>query len=92
MMNVGRLCVKTSGREAGKNCAIIDVIDSNYVIIDGQTKRRKCNVDHLTPLHHHAEMAQGAPHEEVMAALRTAGIETQEPKKKKWQSEDTKKD
>ena len=35
-IEVGRVCVKTSGREAGKKCAIIEIIDENYVEVVGE--------------------------------------------------------
>ncbi|MGD2142528.1 MAG: 50S ribosomal protein L14e, partial [Candidatus Bathyarchaeota archaeon] len=34
-MDLGRICVKLKGREAGKRCVIVDVIDRNYVIVTG---------------------------------------------------------
>ena len=40
---VGRLCVKLAGSESGRHCIIVDIIDDNSVIIDGNVKRRKCN-------------------------------------------------
>ena len=50
-IEVGRVCVKTAGREAGERCAIIDIIDDNFVEIVGQTiKNRRCNINHLEPI------------------------------------------
>ncbi len=82
MMNVGRLCLKVAGREAGKKCVIIEAIDGNYVMIDGQVKRKKCNIDHLEPLSHELDISQGASHEEVVKALKTAGIDVFKAEKK----------
>ncbi|KZX10887.1 50S ribosomal protein L14e [Methanobrevibacter oralis] len=49
-IEVGRVCVKTSGREAGKKCAIIEIIDENYVEVVGEdVKNRRCNIAHLEP-------------------------------------------
>ena len=50
MYEVGRLCVKLAGRDAGKKCVIVDILKDNYVMIDGSTRRRKCNTAHLEPL------------------------------------------
>jgi large subunit ribosomal protein L14e len=50
MYQIGRLCVKLAGRDARKKCVIIDVLDNNFVMIDGQTRRKKCNIRHLEPL------------------------------------------
>jgi len=50
MLENGTICVKTCGRDAGKIAVIIDQIDSTYVLIDGEVRRRKCNRLHLEPL------------------------------------------
>ncbi len=34
-IEVGRVCVKLNGREAGRKCVIVDVIDKNFVLITG---------------------------------------------------------
>jgi len=50
LFEIGTICIKLAGRDAGKKCVVVDVIDDVYVLIDGQTRRRKCNVAHLEPL------------------------------------------
>ena len=50
IFEVGRVCIKVAGRDAGNKCVVIEVIDNNYVMIDGMTRRRKCNIVHLEPL------------------------------------------
>ncbi len=30
-VEVGRVCMKLAGREAGKKCVVVDVIDKNFV-------------------------------------------------------------
>ena len=50
MLTVGRLCIKIAGRDAGKQCVIVDVLDHNKVLIDGLTRRRPCNILHLEPM------------------------------------------
>ena len=51
-MENGRVCVKKSGRDAGRLCVVTNVIDENFVkvICVGRKKRRKCNITHLEPL------------------------------------------
>ena len=50
-IEVGRVCVKTAGREAGSKCAIIEIIDDNFVeVVGADVKNRRCNIDHLEPL------------------------------------------
>lgn len=49
-IELGRVCVKTAGREAGEKCVIIDVIDNNFVEVVGTSvKNRRCNINHLEP-------------------------------------------
>ena len=50
MIEIGRLCIKTAGRDAGLKCIIVDILDDKFVLIDGETRRRKCNILHLEPL------------------------------------------
>jgi large subunit ribosomal protein L14e len=77
-IEVGRICVKTFGREAGKKCVIVDVIDKNFVLITGpknvnKVKRRKANVNHVEPTQEKIEISRGAADEEVVEALKAAG-------------------
>ena len=73
--DIGRLCVKTTGREAGKYCIIIDVIDKNYLLIDGlQVRRRRVNYNHVEPLTETIEISKGAPHKEVEDAIKKAKL------------------
>jgi len=74
-MDVGRLCVKLRGREAGGRCVVVDVIDRNYVLVTGPpeltgVRRRRVNMSHLRPLDERIEIDRGAPDDEVMEILR----------------------
>lgn len=73
-IEIGRLCVKLAGRDAGRECLIVDIIDDNFVLIDGNTRRKKCNVDHLEILPQKADIKKGASHEEVVEALKHIGV------------------
>ncbi len=78
-IEVGRICVKLRGREAGRKCVIVDIIDENFVLITGPkqltgVKRRRCNIDHLEPLDKKIEISKGASDEEVLKALESAGL------------------
>lgn len=64
MIDVGRVCIKTSGRDAGMLCVIIEKIDDNFVTIDGETRRRKCNIKHLEPVDTVLDIKKG-DHKEV---------------------------
>lgn len=82
MIEIGRLCIKTAGRDAGKKCAIIDILDDKFVIIDGETRRRKCNNLHLEPLEEKIDIKKGASHSEVIAAFSKINIKARETKPK----------
>ena len=74
-IEIGRICVKKLGREAGKKCIIVDVIDKNYVLITGpkaisKIKRRRANVDHILPINEKIEIKRGASDEEITEALK----------------------
>lgn len=75
MMEVGRLCVKVAGRGAGKSCVIVEAVDDNFVVADGQVKRKRYNISHLEPLQHKLPIASGASHDEVVAALKAVGVD-----------------
>ncbi|MFX1301806.1 MAG: 50S ribosomal protein L14e [Promethearchaeota archaeon] len=74
--NIGRLCIKTMGRESGYYCVIVDVIDKNYLLIDGlKVRRRRINYKHIEPITETVEIKKGASHEEVEAAIKKAKLE-----------------
>jgi large subunit ribosomal protein L14e len=77
-IEVGRICVKLSGREAGKKCVIVDIIDKNFVLITGpkavsEIKRRRANINHIEPTNEKIEMKRGATDEEIVEVLKTTG-------------------
>jgi large subunit ribosomal protein L14e len=82
MFEIGRICMKIAGRDAGKKCVIIDAVDQHYVIIDGQTRRRKCNINHLEPLNQLVQISKNAPVPEVIRVLKEINIEVEEKKPK----------
>ena len=82
MIEVGRLIVKIAGRDAGKKGVIIEILDDNYIMIDGQVRRRKCNIIHIEPLNKILKIKDKAAHDEVVKVLKTEGIEVEERKTK----------
>ena len=83
MFEIGRLCVKIAGRDAGKKCVVIDVLKENYVLIDGLTRRRKCNITHLEPLKEKIDLKKNASAEDVKKAFKKLGMEIIAKKSKK---------
>ncbi|MGL4669125.1 MAG: 50S ribosomal protein L14e [Methanobacteriaceae archaeon] len=50
-IEVGRVCVKTAGRESGEKCVIVEIIDEKFVEVVGvDVKNRRCNISHLEPI------------------------------------------
>ena len=82
MIEIGRLCVKIAGRDAGKKCVIVEILDHKFVLIDGGTRRRKCNVLHLESLNQVLKIEKNASHDEVSKAFKGIGIEARETKPK----------
>jgi len=77
-IEVGRICVKLVGREAGRKCIIVDVMDKNFVLITGPkdvtgVKRRRANANHVEPLKDKIKIKRGAADEEVAEALKASG-------------------
>ncbi len=84
MLNeIGRVCVKTAGRDAGGRCVIVDVLDKNYVLVDGEVRRKKVNVMHLEPLDVVVKVKKGTSHEDVMAALKEIAPKEEKAEKSK---------
>jgi large subunit ribosomal protein L14e len=74
VMEIGRVCVKLAGHEAGKRCVVVEVLDDTYVVVAGPgVKRRRCNIKHLEPTDKKLDIPKGASDEEVKRALEAAG-------------------
>jgi large subunit ribosomal protein L14e len=73
-IDIGRICVKLSGREAGKKCIIVDIIDKNFVLVTGPkqlngVRRRRINVNHLEPTGNRIDLRKGENDEEIMKTI-----------------------
>jgi len=92
-IEVGRLCLKMAGRESGKRCVIVDVIDKSFVLVTGPqqltgVRRRRTNVKHLEVTEEKIDIKKGATDEEVAKAMgKTLKVEqppkVERPKKRK---------
>jgi large subunit ribosomal protein L14e len=72
---VGRVCVKTSGRDAGKRCVIVDLMDKNFALVTGPktvsgVRRRRVNVNHLKPLEEKITIEKGATDEQIAQLIK----------------------
>lgn len=73
--DVGRVCVKTEGRDAGKRCVIVDILDKNFVMCSGPetvtgVRRRRVNMNHLKPLEEKLEIMKGASDEQIATLMK----------------------
>ncbi|MQY82602.1 50S ribosomal protein L14e [archaeon] len=76
VMDVGRVCMKLKGREAGSRCVIVDVIDRNYVMVTGPeeitgVRRRRVNLSHLRPLDETVDISRNASDDDIAALFKS---------------------
>jgi large subunit ribosomal protein L14e len=77
-VEVGRICVKMAGRETGKKCVVVDLLDKSFVMVTGPqkltgVKRKRANINHLLALQDRVDVKRGASDEEVTSNLQAAG-------------------
>jgi large subunit ribosomal protein L14e len=77
-IEVGRVCVKVAGRESGRKCVIVDVMDKSFVLVTGPKKvtgikRRRVNINHIAPTEDTIQVNRGASDEEVTQILEADG-------------------
>jgi len=82
-LEIGSICVKTLGREKGKQCVVIDLIDKNFVLVTGPpnitgVKRRRAKVRHLEQTPDKINVKKGSSDEEVAQSIEKSKI--QKPK------------
>ena len=73
-IDIGRICVKLSGREAGKKCIVVDIVDKNFVLATGPkqlngVRRRRVNINHLEPTATKIDVRKGETDEELMKGI-----------------------
>jgi len=79
-IEVGRVCTKLLGREADKNCVIVEIVNKNFVVVSGPkeltgVKRRRCNVKHLEPWNLKINVEKGASDDTLKEAIQKANVE-----------------
>jgi large subunit ribosomal protein L14e len=75
VFEVGRVCLKTSGRDAGKKCVVIDLLDKNFVVVTGPkdktgVRRKRVNMNHLKPLEEKLNINKNASDEEISKIIK----------------------
>jgi len=79
---VGIVCLKLAGRDSNRFCVILEEIDSRYVLIDGDVRRKKCSLRHLKLLPQKVKVSKSSSTEEVRKVLMDAGVPLHERKKR----------
>lgn len=79
MFEVGRVCLKLAGREAGNYCVIVKKMDEKFVMVTGpksltKVKRRRCNINHLEPIEEKVRIKSEASDSEVLKAYQEASL------------------
>jgi large subunit ribosomal protein L14e len=83
-IEIGALYIKKSGREKGKRCVIVDLMDKNFVLVTGPpqitgVKRRRVNLKHLTPTEEKIDIKKGATDKEIEQVLKKDKSEPKKP-------------
>ena len=79
LVEVGRICVKLRGREAGKKCIVVERVDKNFVLVTGPqevtgVRRRRSNVDHLNPTKKKVDIKTGAEDSDIVKAIKSGKL------------------
>ncbi len=80
-LDVGTVCMKVAGREAGAICCVVKPVDKTFVMITGPKlvtgiKRRKCNIEHLEPTGIKLEVGADANDDDIIEAYKKGNVIT----------------
>src|SRR5438445_11898163 len=76
---VGRVCMKIAGHEAGRYCTVLKKLDKQFVLVSGPriltgVKRRKCNLAHLEALPYSLDVSESTSDDELIKAYQRAKL------------------
>ncbi len=83
MVEIGQVAMKLAGRDSGNICVVVDKIDPNYVLIDGNVRRKKCNIKHLEFLNKAIKIKKNTNTDEIKKELERLGVEIKTGGKKR---------
>ena len=83
IFDVGRMCVKIAGRDAGRKCVVVEKVDTQFVVVDGDVRRKKVNTKHLEPLETTVDLKGKTSHADVKASFSKLGLPVWETNAKK---------
>ncbi|MBU0930174.1 MAG: 50S ribosomal protein L14e [Nanoarchaeota archaeon] len=82
LIDTGRVCYKIAGREAGKLCVVVDTKNKNFVLIDGNVRRKLCNLSHLEPTNILLKIKKGISTSDLHEAMKKEKLNVEVRKKK----------
>ena len=83
MIQVGRVCLKLAGRDAGQLAVVLSEPEKNFVLVDGNVRRKRCNIKHLEPTPQLLDVKEEASTSEVHKAMSSAGLEVKKSESRK---------
>ncbi len=71
-IEIGTICIKTTGRTAGKKVVVLDIDEKkNFALVDGlRVKRKQVNLSHLFPTSKKIEVKKSTNREEIVKLLK----------------------
>lgn len=80
-IEIGRVCVKLNGREAGRYCVVVKKIDKSFVEVTGPklltgVKRRKSNIAHLEPTQYIVDLKENQSDDEIISSFEKQSLIT----------------
>ena len=83
MIEIGRVCIKTAGRDSGELAVVLTDSQNNLVLVDGNVRRKKCNVKHLEPTSKLLNLKEEASTADVHKAMAAEGLKVNKVSEKK---------
>lgn len=69
-LDIGAVCIKTTGREAGNKAVVVEVASEQFVSIIGpKIRKRKCNIAHLIPTGKKISVTKGVSQKDLEGKL-----------------------
>lgn len=86
MIEIGRVCLKTSGRDSGEIAVVIKNVSDNIVMVDGNVRRRNCNILHLEPTKLKLKIKEDVSTKDLLKVMKDANLEVKKNPEKKVKS------
>ena len=78
-IEIGQICVKLAGRETGRKCVILDVLNKNFVLVTGpkdltKVRRRRANIKQIEPIKRKIFIEKNASDSDVLNAIKKENL------------------